>query len=55
VTDKGCVLCLADISECEAHHLIPWNAPDKGQTNIDEMAMVCTDRHHFIHAAHFVR
>ena len=47
--DKGCVLCLADISECEAHHLIPWNSPGKGETNIDGMVMVCTDCHHFIH------
>ena len=47
--DKGCVLCRADVSECEAHHLIPWNAPLQGETNIDEMALVCVDCHHFIH------
>ena len=47
--DKGCVRCRADISECEAHHLIPWNAPAKGDTNIDELALVCVDCHHFIH------
>ena len=47
--DKGCVRCRADISECEAHHLIPWNAPLEGNTNIDEMALVCVDCHHFIH------
>ena len=47
--DKGCVLCRADISECEANHLIPWNAPLQGKTNIDQMALVCTDCHHFIH------
>ena len=47
--DKGCVRCRADISECEAHHLIPWNAPLEGNTNIDELALVCVDCHHFIH------
>jgi len=47
--DKGCVLCSAPTSECEAHHLLPWNAPLTGETNIDNMALVCTDCHHFIH------
>ncbi len=47
--DKGCVRCRADVSECEAHHLIPWNAPAQGETNIDELALVCVDCHHFIH------
>ncbi len=47
--DRGCVRCRADISECEAHHLIPWNAPREGETNIEDMALVCTDCHHFIH------
>ncbi|MFT7476292.1 MAG: hypothetical protein ACI81L_003242 [Verrucomicrobiales bacterium] len=47
--DKGCVLCRAEVSECEAHHLIPWNAPQKGETNIEDMALVCSDCHHFIH------
>ena len=47
--DKGCVRCRADVSECEAHHLIPWNALAKGDTNIDELALVCVDCHHFIH------
>lgn len=47
--DKGCVRCRADVSECEAHHLIPWTAPGQGQTNIEELALVCVDCHHFIH------
>lgn len=47
--DKGCVRCRADVSECEAHHLIPWSAPAQGETNIEQLALVCTDCHHFIH------
>ncbi|MGI9607167.1 MAG: HNH endonuclease [Acidimicrobiales bacterium] len=47
--DKGCVLCGADPSECVAHHAMPWNAPGKGKTDIEELALVCTDCHHHIH------
>ena len=49
VRDGGCVLCTAGHTTCEAHHLVPWNAPAKGETNIDELALVCTDCHHRIH------
>jgi len=47
--DKGCVRCRADVSDCEAHHLIPWSAPAEGETDIEQLALVCTDCHHFIH------
>ena len=47
--DHGCVLCGADPSRCEAHHLMPWHAPAKGKTNIDELALVCTGCHHWLH------
>ena len=47
--DQGCVVCGADPSRCEAHHLTPWTAPARGRTNVDEMALVCTDDHHWIH------
>ena len=47
--DKGCVRCRADVSECEAHHLIPWNAPAQGDTNIDNLALLCVDCHHYVH------
>ena len=47
--DQGCVICGADPERCEAHHLTPWMAPARGRTNIDEMALVCTDDHHWIH------
>lgn len=49
VRDSGCVLCAVGHTTCEAHHLIPWNAPAKGETNIDELALVCSDCHHRIH------
>jgi len=47
--DKGCVICHVDASECDAHHLIPWNAPRKGETNIENLALVCSDCHRHIH------
>lgn len=49
VRDAGCVLCAADHTRCEAHHLIPWHAPAKGETNIDQLALVCSDCHHRLH------
>ncbi|MEE9414086.1 MAG: DUF222 domain-containing protein [Acidimicrobiales bacterium] len=50
--DGGCVRCNAHHRECEAHHLTPWAAPAKGQTNIDTLALLCTDCHHYIHEQH---
>lgn len=47
--DRGCVLCGASHTRCEAHHLIPWHAPLKGETNITELALVCRECHHHIH------
>ncbi|NNE72528.1 MAG: DUF222 domain-containing protein [Acidimicrobiales bacterium] len=47
--DGGCVLCRAHYLLCEAHHLLPWNAPDKGKTDVDEMALLCQSCHHHVH------
>jgi len=47
--DGGCVVCQADPSRCEAHHVVPWNAPGRGETNVEDMALVCTDDHHWLH------
>lgn len=47
--DGGCVRCGADPHLCEAHHIIPFNASAKGETNIDEMVLVCLDCHHWVH------
>ncbi|MFT7473955.1 MAG: hypothetical protein ACI81L_000870 [Verrucomicrobiales bacterium] len=49
VRDQGCVLCAADHTECEAHHILPYEAPIRGETNIDQLALVCVDCHHRIH------
>ncbi len=50
--DQGCVRCGANASTCEAHHLLPWNAPVTGNSDISNLALVCTDCHHFIHDTH---
>ena len=47
--DGGCVVCAEHPSRCVAHHLNPVNAPVRGKTNIDELALVCDDCHHDIH------
>jgi len=49
IRDGGCVLCGADPSRCQAHHLKPFEAPVEGETNIDELALVCTSCHHWLH------
>ena len=49
VRDGGCVMCGADVNRCQAHHLDPFNAPVQGETNIDELALVCTSCHHWLH------
>ena len=48
--DRGCVRCGAHYDMCVAHHLLPYEAPTKGETNIDELAFVCDDCHHRLHA-----
>ncbi len=47
--DGGCVRCSAHHDHCVAHHLKPYNAPIRGETNIDELALVCDDCHDHIH------
>ncbi len=47
--DGGCVLCNAPHQRCVAHHLDPFEAPIKGQTNIDRLALVCPDCHTRLH------
>ena len=49
--DEGCVLCHRHPAACEGHHLIPFNAPARGRTDTDELAHLCTDCHHQIHAS----
>ena len=52
VRDGGCVTCDAPLSRCVIHHLKPWTSRLRGETNVDEMAMVCDDCHHHIHDNH---
>ena len=45
--DGGCVVCDARPSQCEAHHLIPWER--FGRTDIDNLVLVCRHHHHVVH------
>ncbi len=45
--DEGCVICGADPSRCEAHHLIWWRRG--GPTDIDNLVLLCSTHHHDLH------
>lgn len=49
IRDRGCVLCGTDPARCEAHHILPWEAPGKGTTDLTNLALVCPDDHHQLH------
>jgi hypothetical protein len=53
VRDRGCVYpgCDRDPSWCEVHHLKEWLA-DRGNTNLDDLALLCTEHHHELHCQH---
>jgi len=48
--DRGCVLCGADHARCQAHHTMPWSAPGKGRTDLDQLVLLCGRCHHQLHA-----
>ncbi len=52
VRDRGCVLCRANITRCEAHHIMPWTAPGRGRTDVDQMALLCGRCHGDLHHRH---
>lgn len=45
--DRGCVGCGADAGRCEAHHIVPWWP--NGETDIDNLVLVCSRCHHDLH------
>ena len=44
IRDRGCVVCGAANSYCQAHHVIHWE--DGGPTDIDNLCLLCSDCHH---------
>lgn len=50
--DRGCVLCGADHTRCQAHHTMPFEAPAKGRTDLDNMVLLCGPCHTRLHADH---
>jgi hypothetical protein len=49
VRDGGCVRCGVSPQRCEVHHVMPWNAPGKGRTDIDQLALLCGPCHRELH------
>ena len=44
IRDRGCVICGAPNSFCQAHHVIFWE--HGGPTDIDNLVLLCSDCHH---------
>ena len=47
--DGGCRICDADPSKCQAHHIIAWQPPGAGPTDIVNLILLCSHHHHLIH------
>ena len=47
--DGGCVICGTDPRWCEAHHIVPWQPPARGPTDIDNLALLCGHDHQKLH------
>ena len=45
--DKGCLVCGAAPSRCEAHHVVAWLA--SGRTDIENLRLLCGHHHHQLH------
>ncbi|MEM9517821.1 MAG: DUF222 domain-containing protein [Actinomycetota bacterium] len=45
--DEGCVVCGAEPSMCEAHHVVWWSR--HGSTDITNLVLLCTACHHNLH------
>jgi len=49
VRDQGCVVCDKAPKWCEAHHVVPWQPPGSGPTDIDNLVLLCSHHHHLVH------
>ncbi|WP_419839081.1 DUF222 domain-containing protein [Candidatus Poriferisodalis sp.] len=47
--DRRCVLCDAGPQWCEAHHVILWQRPARGRTDIDNLVLLCGRCHGQVH------
>lgn len=47
--DGGCRICGADPSKCEAHHIVAWQPPGNGPTDITNLILLCSHHHHLVH------
>ncbi|MDE0189083.1 MAG: DUF222 domain-containing protein [bacterium] len=50
--DKACIGCGATANWCQSHHIIPWAV--QGNTDIDDMCLLCSRCHHKVHDDHWV-
>ncbi len=47
--DGGCRICDAHPAKCEAHHIVAWQSPGGGPTDIDNLILLCRHHHHLVH------
>lgn len=47
--DGGCFCCDAEPARCQAHHIVAWEPPGRGPTDIDNLVLVCMQTHHLLH------
>lgn len=47
--DGSCALCDAPHQRCEVHHIVPYNSPAKGATDLDNLVLLCGPCHRQIH------
>ena len=47
--DQGCGQCGAHWSTCHAHHILPYEAPAQGDTDIDNLVLLCPSCHTSVH------
>jgi len=50
--DGGCIICNAEPARCEAHHIVWWQPPGNGPTDIDNLTLLCGHDHHLVHDHH---
>ncbi|MEQ8841704.1 MAG: DUF222 domain-containing protein [Acidimicrobiales bacterium] len=49
IRDGGCFCCGADPANCQAHHIVAWQPPGRGPTDIDNLVLSCSRTHHLVH------
>lgn len=49
--DRGCRFpgCDRPQAWCDAHHVVHWTPPHNGETKLENLVLLCSRHHHFVH------